>query len=779
MFGMVVGTDMRDQVMLPKTEILQDAILNSANFAIIATDAKGIIQLFNIGAERMLGYAAIDVVNKIAPSDIHDRQEVIARAQALSSEFGTTITPGFEALALRASRGIEDKYELTYIRKDGSRFPAQVSITALRDHHTEIIGYLLIGTDNSAARVASAAGKEKIAEEMFRLAVECCPRGMVMADGAGKVVLVNGEIERLFGYQRDELIGQPVDILVPVRLRTQYVRHGDEFTVRPDTRRIGGCHDLFGLCKDGSEFPVEVGVNSIQVGEARWIVRVFVDISERKRVESLKDEFVSTVSHELRTPLTSIAGALGLLVGNTAGKLPDAAARLLSIAYSNTQRLVRLLDDILDIEKIESDKVLFDMKRVELHPLVEQAIEANRAFAAGYHVRLRLDAILTDSAVRADADRVAQVVTNLLSNAIKFSPAGGEVIVKSERRPETIRVSVRDSGAGIPQEFKPRLFDRFAQADSSDARQKGGTGLGLSIVRQIIARLDGAVGFEDAPGGGTIFHFDLPAWDHVAGSEMDGEGPVDAPRILACVNDPNTAVALRERLRQDGWATDFAYTADDALSRMAASRYAAILTDLQLADGDGVGLIKQLREQPQYNNTPIVALSGDPARSRADPRSSKLNVRDWLAKPLDFDQLMMVLKGRTAPDRIGPPQILHVDDDHDVLAVIAAALGTVADVTSVDSIDEARQALKLKGFDLAVLDMVLASGCGLDLLPDLHDSSGNAIPVIIFSVQDAQTQYDIQIHAALHKSHASVDSLVATVRDRLALRHPHRPKAAA
>jgi PAS domain S-box-containing protein len=763
-----VAVNIPNQAALLITETLKSAIFNSTGVAIIATDANGIIQLFNVGAEHMLGYAAHEVVNKTKPSDLQDPQEVIARAEALSVEFATTFTPGSDVLGLRTSRGIEDKYELSYIRKDGSRFPAQVSVTALRDRQTEIIGYLLICTDNSAAQTASVARKEKAAEEMFRLAVESCPRGMMMADGAGKIVMVNGEIERLFGYRRDELIGQPADILVPMRLRTRYVRHGDEFTIRPDTRRIGTCHDLFGVRKDGSEFPLEVGVSSIQVGAGLWVLRVIVDISERKRLEQLKDEFVATVSHELRTPLTSISGALGLLAASAAGKLPDSAARLLSIAYSNTQRLVRLLDDILDIEKMESEQVVFDMKRVEVYPLVEQTIEANRAFAAGYDVRLRLDCTDTAVAVRAAADRLAQVITNLLSNAIKFSPPGAEVVVQIERRPETVRISVRDSGPGIREEFRPRVFDRFAQADSSDARQKGGTGLGLSIVRQIAARLDGAVGFDDAPGGGTIFHFELPSWDHAAGSAIDADAPVDAARILLCLNDPNIAVALRKRLRQIGWATDFAYTAADALVAKSAG-YAAILADLEISDGDGIRFIQELREQPRHNTTAIIAVSGTPKRWQDDPRSSKLNVQDWLAKPLDIDQFVQLLDRPRARDEIALPRILHVDDDHDVLNIVGLALGTIADVTSVDSINQARGAIKLKRFNLAILDLVLTSGCGLDLLPDLHDGEGAPIPVIIYSAQDSNLNCNEHIRAALQKSHASVDTLLATVCDRLAL----------
>jgi signal transduction histidine kinase len=242
------------------------------------------------------------------------------------------------------------------------------------------------------------------------------------------------------------------------------------------------------------------------------VLGVVSDFSDRSRVEMLKNEFVATVSHELRTPLTSIAGALGLLVGNAGGTLPGPAARLIAIAHANCQRLVRLVNSILAMEKIESGKVVFVLQRVELHGVIKDAIEANQAFAEAHGVRMRLDAGSAAGEIRADPDWLVQVLTNLLSNAIKFSPPGEEVVVAVERRDSAFRISVQDHGRGIPDAFKPRIFEKFAQADASDAREKGGTGLGLSIVKQLVTRLGGHVGFDDVPGGGAIFHVELPGW---------------------------------------------------------------------------------------------------------------------------------------------------------------------------------------------------------------------------------------------------------------------------
>jgi len=500
--------------------------------------------------------------------------------------------------------------------------------------------------------------------------------------------------------------------------------------------------------------------------EARGLLRAMRYANERKRLERLKDEFVATVSHELRTPLTSISGSLSLLMGTAAGNMPDAARRLLTIAHKNCQRQVRLVNDILDIEKMESGQVVFKLARIELRPLVEQAIEANRAFAEAYGVRIRLEDTGISDDVRADPDRLAQVVTNLLSNAVKFSPADNEVVVAIEKRTDVVSLTVRDSGPGIPAHFKPSVFEKFAQADATNARQKGGTGLGLSIVKQIVDRLGGEVGFADAAGGGTIFHVELPSWDHWANLAIDRDAPADAVRVLLCEDDPDTAMTLREHLRQIGFATDFAYSAREAFACATATQYRAVLVDINLPDGDGISLILRLRELPQYRNTSIVVVSADPGRGRKDARVSKLNVLDWLEKPIDFERLARVLAQRPASDANRRPRILHVDENQ----VVTRALSEIADVVTVNSIEEARRALQASDFDLAVLDAALAKAASPDPLPELRDSRGNVIPVVIFSAREADAISDAQEEAALSKSHAAIDRLLAAVRDRLASR---------
>jgi PAS domain S-box-containing protein len=344
-------------------------------------------------------------------------------------------------------------------------------------------------------------------ETILTCLIDVCPFSIIVVESFGKIVLANSETERMFGYDQEELIGQTVDLLVPARLRVQHARHRGQFAAHP---KMLLARNLCGGRKDGSEFPAEVSLYPIHTNDRPLMLGVIVDISERLRMEGLKDEFVATVSHELRTPLTSIGGALGLLINDAGGTLPVQARRLLTIAHANSQRLVRLVNNILDMEKIESGKVVFVQKRIEVRSLVEEAIEANRAFADGFGVRISLDPASVAGDIRGDLDWLLQAVTNLLSNAVKFSPAGENVEVAIEHLGGNIRISVRDHGHGVPEDFKPRVFEKFAQADASDARQLGGTGLGLSIVKQIVTCLGGEVGFDDAPGGGAIFHVAFP-----------------------------------------------------------------------------------------------------------------------------------------------------------------------------------------------------------------------------------------------------------------------------
>jgi len=429
---------------------------------------------------------------------------------------------------------------------------------------------------------------------------------------------------------------------------------------------------------------------------------------------------------------------------------------------------VRLVNDILDIEKIQSDKLVFKFQRIDVRALAEQVIEANRGYADSLHVRSRLDAAAVGEAY-SDPDRLAQVLTNLLSNALKFSPPDSEVVITMASRADDVRIEIRDHGPGIPAEFRARIFEKFAQARSADARQRTGTGLGLSIVKEIVTRLGGRVGFEDAAGGGTVFYVELPGWGHIAAREIDAEAAADAVRILICGDDPDAALALREGLRPFGFSADFAHDPQSATARAPAHPYAAILVDLDLADGEGANLIGRLRAEPPIYNTPIVAMSAKAGADKGAVDTSDLKVLACIDKPVDVERLAGLLDRAIVDGGNGRPKILHVDDDHQVLELVARAFGSFASVVSADSIAQARAALARHHFDLVILDISLGAVRGLDLLPELHDRSGAAIPVVVFSAHDDELTSP-QVEASLNKASASLKDLVAVVHDRLTLK---------
>ena len=607
-----------------------------------------------------------------------------------------------------------------------------------------------------------------LADEMFRLAVEACPNGMLMYDARGEILMVNSEIEKQFGYARGELIGQPVAVLVPERYRMQHTRHQQQFLLKPETRRMDAALQRFGRRKDGTEFPVEVGLNPIRAGEELLVLGVFVDVSERKRTERLKDEFVATVSHELRTPLTSIAGSLGLLVGQWAKDMPESATRLLGIAHANSQRLARLVNDILDIEKIESGHVVFNLRRVEVRSLVAQVIEENQGYADHYGVRMELDAS-EDADANIDSERLSQAIANLLSNAIKFSGTGGVVGVAVKNHGDTLRIAVRDHGPGIPDEFKSHIFQKFAQADATDARQKGGTGLGLSIVKEIVERLGGKVGFEDAPGGGAIFHVDLPVWDDTVGGAVDLVAKGAPRRLLLCGTDPAIKKSLRMRLSRAGLTVDFAHTVQAAIISSGTNRYAALVVALPLGDGDCLDLVAQIRRQHHHGDTLIFIASDDPEGARTGARSQDYKALEWVRRPVDIEHLTTRLLAALSSGSRPRPRILHVDDDRDTLAIVANELNAIADVVSADSVERARRVLATDRIDLAIVDIQLGAGSGLDLLPELRDGAGNIIPVILFSNSNPNLSGGDPVESASSGMTSSLNRLSAIVRDRLGL----------
>lgn len=470
----------------------RDLFVAGPAVALIADPAEGWpLRYLSANAEALLGQPVARLAEQRQPllSLVHPSERPRVAAEVRQ--------------ALDAGRQVwEQQFRL--LRGDGEVREVQFNLVVQRNETGGVAalrGYLLDQTALLAAQHAS---------EQFRHTLDRIRDPVLMFDAHSlRFFYANQGALDLQGYSKAEMFASPAHEAMGV---------GDEAGLRrmlaPLSRSADAAITFRGVIhrRGGDEVPVETFLQYVAAGEDGGRFVAFIrDIRERVRVERLKDEFVATVSHELRTPLTSIHGALGLVVGGALGPLPEPALSLLGVAQRNTQRLRALIDDLLDIEKLEAGELRVALQRCILRPLLEQAIEATAEFAAQWRVTLRLHIDGDpDAAALVDPARLQQVMANLLSNAAKFSPPGGEVRVQLRSDAASLRISVCDQGPGIPEAFWPRVFEKFSQADSSDTRDKAGTGLGLAITRRLVERMQGQIGFDTGPGRGTCFHVDLP-----------------------------------------------------------------------------------------------------------------------------------------------------------------------------------------------------------------------------------------------------------------------------
>jgi PAS domain S-box-containing protein len=514
---------------------LQNAILTSARFSIIATDEKGIIQLFNVGAEHMLGYTAAEVVNRISPSDIHDPEEVKARAQALSLELGTPIAPGFEALAFKASREIEDSYELTYIRKDGSRFPAVVSITALRDDDLRIIGYLLIGTDNSVRKLVESKLNE----------------AMAAAEKANRA----------------------------------------------------------------------------------------------------KTDFLSSMSHELRTPLNAILGFAQLMESGTPPPTPPQKRNLEQILKAGWY-LLELINEVLDLALIESGKATVSYEPVSLAEVMLECRAMIEPQAHQRGIRMSFPQFEAHRFISADRTRVKQVLINLLFNAIKYNKPGGAVAVEfAPAAPGTIRISVRDTGAGLAPEQLAQLFEPFNRL-GKEAGAEEGTGIGLVVTKRLVELMGGVIGVDSEPGVGSVFWIEMRLssapqlhFPHAGQALARSALPAGTPlHTLLYVEDNPANLELVEQLVARRPDLRLLSAADGSLGIEFARAYQpdVILMDINLPGISGNEAMAILRADPQTAHIPVIALSANAVPHDIE-KSLAAGFFSYLTKPIKVERFMDAL----------------------------------------------------------------------------------------------------------------------------------------
>jgi PAS domain S-box-containing protein len=675
---LLIGTDntarKQAEEALLKAGALQSAIFNSENFSSIATDAKGVIQIFNVGAERMLGYTAAEVMNKITPADISDPQEVIARAGALSAELATIITPGFEALVFKASRGIEDIYELTYIRKDGSRFPAVVSVTALRDAQGGIIGYLLIGTDNTARKQVEAEQMlldQRLRDQQFytRSLIESNIDPLTITDLRGIITDVNQQTEALTGCTRDELIGAPfknyftdperADAGIKRVLReskvtnyelTARARDGKETvvsynatTLHDRDRKLRG---VFAAARDVTErkrFELTLQENNVELGSA---------IAAAEKANLAKSDFLSSMSHELRTPLNAILGFGQLMESENPGPTPSQRRSIDQITKAGWY-LLELINEILDLALIESGKLLLSLEPISLAEVMQECQAMIESQAEKRGISVAFPHFEMPCFVQADRTRVKQVFINLLSNAIKYNKVGGTVVVDHVTSiPGRIRICVKDSGQGLSADKLAQLFQPFNRL-GQEANVVEGTGIGLVTTKRLTELMKGVIGVESTVGVGSVFWIEL----NLTAEPQPGAGAAESAavaraqvhadaqsRTLLYVEDNPANLMLVEDLiaRRPDIRLLTARDGNRGIEIARASRPDVILMDINLPGIGGIKALRILAEDPTTAHIPVVALSAN-----AIPHDVKKGLEAgffrYLTKPIKVNEFMDTL----------------------------------------------------------------------------------------------------------------------------------------
>lgn len=737
---------------LYETLTFQRAILNSANYSIISTNVDGTILTFNTTAEQWLGYTTAEIIGQTTPLLIHDWQEIVLRSQMLSQELGERIEPGFDVFITKARRGVIDEYEWTYIRKNGSRFPVLLSITALKNADDQITGFLGIASDIT---------ERKAAEEQLRnlsKALESAIEAIARLNTQGQYVQINLAYAAMLGYQPEELLGvkwqQTVhseDIAVVEAAYQQMLEHGKAETEARAIRKDGGVLDKQIVMVKAYDQQQQFNGNYCFVK----------DISERREIERMKDEFISIVSHELRTPLTSISAALDLLAEGVLQNQPEDAQQMLQIAANNTDRLVRLINDILDIERIESGKIVMTRQVCDAADLINQSVEAIQEIAEQAEITLSIAPLTVR--LWADSDRIIQVLTNLLSNAIKFSSPGSTIWLSAElitnealeanynqagedqqSSANWLLIKVIDQGRGIPSDKLESIFERFQQVDASDSRRRGGTGLGLAICRSILQQHEGKIWAESTLGMGSTFCFTLPILNasessqnlslmsDLVDSALDTKS--QTPLVLVCDDDASIRKVVRVMLERQGYQVLTVASGQEAVEQARAHQPNVILLNLLMPGMNGWETLTVLKQQSETQAIPVIILSGLLPDARETPYDG---VSDWVVKPPDPRVLRQALD-RALVNQTQSLKVLIIEDDLDLAQVLTTLLSryhieTFHAQTGRDAIQLSQQVLP----DLLVLDLGLPTDDGFAVVDWLRQHNRLCqMPLVIYTARD-------------------------------------------
>jgi PAS domain S-box-containing protein len=659
-----------------KATALEDAILSSTNFVSMATDANGIIQRFNEGAQQLLGYAAGDVVGQLTPAALANAEELAERAAGLGREFNTPVEPGFEVLVYRAVRGITDVYDLGFTRPDGSIFPALVSATALRDPDGTVIGFLLIAIDNTARKLVEADQAlldQRLRDHQFytRSLIESNIDALITTDQRGIISDINHQMEMLTGRSRDELIGTPFSSCFtdPQRADVAITRVLKESKVTD--------YELTALARDGKQTVVSFNATTFhdRSRKLQGVIAAARDVTERKHFEQAlqesnvelqaareaaekanraKSEFLSSMSHELRTPLNAVLGFAQLMTSDVPGPSPS-QQRSIDQILKGGWYLLRLINEILDLSMIEAGKVTMSQESMSISDVLQDCKAMIEPQAAKRGIALEFPQLHDVFYVHADRTRIKQVMINLLSNAIKYNGAGGSIIVRCvEANAQRVRISVADTGAGLSPEQLAQLFQPFNRLGQHDGFEEG-TGIGLVVTKQLVELMGGHIEVDSQVGVGTVFsvEFAASAAPALALDNIDDTSLLrhqlasrqlgDLPTLLYVEDNPAN-LALVEQLISRRGDLKLLTAIDGDLGIELARTYLpdVILMDINLPGISGYGALKRLREDPATAHIPVLALSAN-AVPRDIEKGLEAGFFRYLTKPIRVNEFMDAL----------------------------------------------------------------------------------------------------------------------------------------
>ena len=754
-----------EQVLATVNAQLAGVLDASTQVAIIATDVNGLITVFNSGAQNLLGYSAEEMVGKLTPAVFHVMEEVQSRGQVLTRELGYPVE-GFEVFVAYARHGQFDRREWTYVRKDGSKFPVNLVVTAVKKAAGEITGFLGLAEDIS---------ERKQAEERFHATVEAAPTAMLVVDADGNILLVNRRVEDLFGYPRQEMIGQPVEMLIPNRSRFGHPALREQFLQHATPRDMGAGLDLFALRKDGTEFPIKVGISPIDTGVGQAVICGVLDITDQKRTlaaiqqakesaeasNRAKSSFLANMSHEIRTPMNGIIGMAQLL---SQTELRSHQRDFLSTIDESAHILLRLLNDILDFSKIEAGKL--ELERIDF-PISECVARATqmlvlRAAEKGIEIAGRVAPEIPDYLI-GDSGRVQQVLVNLLGNAVKFTEAG-EIFVNVNLESTTsdkvrLHFSVSDTGIGIPRDKQEQIFCPFEQAEASTTRRFGGTGLGLTISRQLVEMMHGRIWVESELGCGSRFHF-TAEFDVAKNQHQRAPAELkwlqDLPVLVVDDNLTNRRI-LSEMLqfwKMQPVLADSAEAARRAIrkSEESGQPIRMILLDHHMPGEDGFHFAESIGEFTKQGQCPIIMISSGSSPVDAD-QCQKHGIGRFMTKPVIASELLSevlrqfgqftrvaVTKSEHVSESGIPPRRVLLVEDNEINRRVALGLlrSRGHQVVVAENGLEAVNLIAEQEFDVVLMDMQMPVMDGYEAtieIRKLEHVSGGHIPIVAMTAE--------------------------------------------